>query len=500
MKQKNNKFLYLTIFLTGLSITAIELTISRIIAPYFGASILVWTNIIAIILSGLALGYYLGGKIADKYPQPKYLFYTIFSSGIILLIIPFLVKPLASKILINPFTSQSSSLTILLASFLTIVILFMIPITLLAFTSPYIIKLTSKDNKTIGQTSGKVFSIGTIGSIIGTFLPALLFIPFLGSKQTILFFACLLIIISIIGLLKNKFKFASIIILTIPLSLTNTLPVKSNSHTILEKESPYQYIQVIQKDSKKYLLFNEGSGIQTPFNKKDILSYAYYDYYTPLPYLLPKKKKLNILILGLAAGNMNNQYHHFFNKKYALKIDGVEIDQNVIDIAKKHFHLNQENLNIYNQDARIFLKTTNEKYDLILMDIYKQHYLPEHMATTEFFSEIKQKLNKNGIFAINIISTSKKSQLFKSINNTIAKNFKKTYYLNIPNYLNYLVYASNKKINFPKLQQIKHQKLKPVLQEFKNIKKYTPDNNQIFTDNKSPVGILTDLMLYQKIK
>ncbi len=497
MKQWNNKFLYITVFFTGLSITAIELTISRIIAPYFGASILVWTNVIAIVLAGLALGYYIGGRIADKYPQSKYLFYIILSAGILFLIVPFLVKPLASVIILNPFTSQSSSLTILLASFFTIILLFMIPITFLAVTSPYIIKLISTDNKNIGNTSGKVFSIGTIGSIIGTFLPALLFIPFLGSKQTILFFACLLIFISAMGLIKNKLKIFTLIIFILPLSLANILPVKNSSGIILETESPYQYIQVIQKDSKKYLIFNEGAGIQTLFNENSVLSGSYYDYFTPLPYLLPKTKNLNILILGLAAGNMNNQYHHFFKN---FQIDGVEIDRKVIEIAKEHFQLNEKNLNIYNQDARIFLKTTDKKYDLILMDVYKQHYLPEHMVTSEFFAEIKQKLNPNGIFAANIVSTSDKDKLFKSINNTIAKNFQKLYYLRIPNHYNYLVYASDKKIDFSSLRQIKNKQLTPVLQELKNIKKYTPDNNQVFTDDKSPVGMLTDLMILKKMQ
>ncbi|MDD3888110.1 MAG: fused MFS/spermidine synthase [Patescibacteria group bacterium] len=493
-------YYFLTVFLTGLTITAVELTVSHLVAPYFGASLLVWTNVIGIILAGLALGYYIGGRIADKYPNPKYLYLIILLSGILFLIIPFLIKPFASFAITNPFTElTSSTATIFVASFFIIVLLFFPPVTLLATVSPYLIKLLNVNNKKIGQTSGKIFAIGTIGSIIGTFLPAFLFIPFLGSKETILFFGGLMIFLGILGIFKNKIKFLSSIIIILPLFSNNLFNIKNTQGTILETETPYQYIQVKEENQKKYLYFNEGTGPQTIHDPNSILTNSYYDYFTPLPYLLPNQKDLNVLILGLGAGSMTNQYQYFFKNKYNLNIDGVELDPKVTDIAKKYFNLKTQNLTIYNQDARFFLKTTDKKYDLILIDAYKQYYLPEHLVTTEFFNELKEKLNPNGLIASNFV-TMTQNQLFYSVNNTISSVFNNLYYFQIPGLYNYLIISSNQELNFEKLKNVKNKKLAVILKYFQTIKKYQPTQDQIFTDNKTPISIMTDLMLIKELK
>lgn len=287
------------------------------------------------------------------------------ASGILFLIIPFAIKPLTSFIDISILTTQSASIAIFLSSLIITILLFSLPLLLLGMVSPFIIKLYSLSQVgRIGELAGKVFAVSTIGSILGTFLPTLYFIPVLGTRATINIFAILLIFLGLFSFKKNKMRISILMFLLLLIIFFSNTAIKASPNLIFEDESAYQYIQVKKdKAGTNYLIFNEGGGIQSVYNSEKVLTGMYYDYFNILPYLvnpaltsdverdwsgINSEEVKKALILGLAGGTIATQFNYFF--KDAIEIEGVEIDKKVIDVAKKYFGLNDSIVKIYNQD------------------------------------------------------------------------------------------------------------------------------------------------------
>ncbi len=479
---------------------AVELSAARLIAPYFGTSTFVWTNIIGVIMFALAIGYYLGGKIADKNPRLKFILEAILLACFILIIIPFVTKPLVFLIVNQIITFKASTVLIFVGSLLTVSVLFIIPILILGMVSPYIIKLLSLIDPNIGKDAGLVFSISTIGSIIGTFLPILVFIPFFGTRKTIIIFSLILMFIALIGLIKVKWKLL-LFILVIPFLTLNFSTIKQASSHVYETESAYQYIEVQDNDNQRILLLNEGYGISSIYNldPDNVLTDYYYDYYNLLPYISGNTQKQDILILGLAGGIISTQLDHFFAQDYDLHIDGVEIDQKVIETAQKYFDLDNESLTVHNLDARNYLQFNDKKYDSIIIDAYSvQHYIPFHLTTIEFFKKVEDSLKENGVVAMNINATSKNAKLIRSISNTMLKTFNHVYFIQEKNNdWNFMVIASNNEIDWQTLNNNKYSELDHlVTQSLENVEKieYYPQYSYL-TDDKAPVEFMTEKMI-----
>ena len=504
MQKSRHHFLLLITFVSGFSIMAMEISASRLLAPYFGTSLFVWTNIIGIVLIALSIGYYVGGKLADKKPKLDILLKLIFSAGILFLIIPYIIKPLVSFADLNLIDAQPATFVIFISSLLIITILFAIPLFLLGIVSPFIIKLYSiSQHEKIGELSGKIFAISTVGSILGTFLPTLFFIPVIGTKATINIFAILLILLGSFGFSKNKFNLAVLAFLPFTLFYSNQT-INNNLNIILEDESAYQYIRVAQNnEDTKFLIFNEGTGVQSIYNKDKVLYDMYYDYFNVLPYLINKDEPKQTLIIGLAGGTAANQLKYFFGND--IQIEGVEIDQKVIDISKEYFGLTDDVVKIHNQDGRMFLRNNNQQYDFIIVDAYSQQmYIPWTLTTVEFWQLVKSRLLENGIMAININSNSSDSDLLKSITNTIASVFENVYVTKTKNNdWNYIVAASDKAFNFLKLNNLNiDSKLLDVKNTFiKETQVVNYDENYLtLTDDKAPIEFMTDMMTMGYLK
>jgi len=497
-------YLLILAFTSGLTIMAVEMSASRLMAPYFGTSTFVWTNIIGIIMISLSIGYYLGGKLADKHPRLNFILKTIIIACICLLIIPFIIKPLVAFIMERIITFEAATVIIFVGSLITVSLLFILPIVILGMVSPYIIKLLSLHDPNIGKDAGLVFSISTIGSILGAFLPVLVFIPWIGTRKTIIIFSLILIFICLLGLIKGKAKILALLLIT-PLWGINFTEIKDTQGKVYETESAYQYIQVKDDQSYRYLLLNEGLGISSLYriNSDNVLTGYYYDYYNILPYISGNSQKQDILILGLAGGIISTQLDHFFSADYDLHIDGVEIDKKVIETAKNYFNLENNSLEIHNLDARNYLRFSDKKYNSIIIDAYSvQHYIPFHLTTEEFFTQVKGALKTNGVVAINVNATSKDSQLLRSISNTMLKVFKNVYFIHIADESwNYMVIASDSDINWKNLKQNKYPELNSVVNNaFAKEEKiaYYPQYDYL-TDDKAPVEFMTEKMIIDYI-
>jgi spermidine synthase len=503
-------YLLVLAFTTGLTIMAVEISAARLIAPYFGTSTFVWTNIIGIIMLALAIGYYLGGKFADKNPNLKFILKAILLACLLLMIIPFVTKDLVSFIVNSVITYEGSTVLIFGGSLMSITVLFFVPVVLLGLVSPYIIKLLSLIDPNIGKDAGLVFSISTFGSILGTFLPVLVFIPYLGTRKTIIFFALVLLFVVLLGLLKHKWLLL-LFVLAVPFMYLNMTSIRANATTVMETESAYQYIQVQDHENFRYLLLNEGLGISSIYNLEpdNVMTGFYYDYYNLLPYISGNHQQQDILILGLAGGVISTQLDHYFAKDYDLRIDGVEIDSEVIETAQEYFDLDNPSLSIYNLDARNFVNYSDKKYNSVVIDAYSiQHYVPFHLTTLEFFTSLKHILKPQGVAAMNINVTSLDSQLLKTITNTMLKVFDHVYLIQEKDDdWNYMVIGTDYEVNWQNLKTLNsHNELEGIIEKAinRNIKAQYDYKFDYLTDDKAPIEFMTEWMvmkyLYENTK
>jgi predicted membrane-bound spermidine synthase len=484
----SQSFLLATAFISGMTIMALEMSASRLIAPYFGTSLFVWTNIIGITMISLSIGYYYGGKIADSRTEKSLLYSALAATGAFTVIIPF-IAPLVMSLSLKAIKTGSAG--IFYGSLIGTVLLFAPPITVLAGVTPFVIRLIGGDEESSGYTAGRVFSVSTVGSIIGTFLPVLLLIPVIGTKNTILVFGVALLFLGLTGLGKKKKAGLAVLILALAL-FTGT--AKPGEGIIFEKESVHNYIQVIERDGVRYLKLNEGYAYHSIYNPNSVTVNGVWDYFNILP--LMNSDADNALIIGLAGGTVAREYRHFFPE---IKIDGVEIDGDIIHAGGEYFDMTGPNLKTHHMDGRTYLSSVDKNYDIIIVDAYKQPYIPFHLTTLEFFSEVEGHLNENGVVAINVASLSSDAKVLRMLENTMASVFEQVYVMSPPGSLNYLVIASPGELSLdfesddPALAKISAQ-AKP---KFESVE-FNPEI-LVLTDDRAPVEMYTDMMIFKYV-
>lgn len=479
---------------------AVELTASRLIAPYFGTSIFVWGNIIAVVMIALAIGYWLGGKLADKRPELPVLAGAVFFCGLFLSFLPLFFKPMAVFFL-NAL-NVSSMFLFALANFWLILFALACPLIILGMSSPFVIRIVNSSVETTGKTAGNIFAWSTLGSIFGVFASTFVTVPFLGSMQTVLICAATLIILA--GLyFPKKYKLLALVFI-LPLMVYFLFLVRPalaapEKNIIFEKETPYQYVWVSEKDGWRFLQFNDGSGVQSyiNFDRPHFLTGdSYYDFFNLLPYLNGQEDAdKNFLMIGGGGGTAAKQLVSFWRPK--VNIDLVEIDKEVLGAAEKYFDLNEPEINKIVRDGRVFLNQTDKKYDYMIIDAYsKQLFIPFHLTTDEFFQSTKTRLNEGGILAMNINAAGWSSELLQKISQTIRKNYAQVKVLPIEGTYNYLVFASDKEMNFDLSGADVDENLEKYKEKLYNVIELGGfDEEMILTDNLAPIEFMTDAMI-----
>ncbi|MEK7817143.1 MAG: fused MFS/spermidine synthase [Actinomycetota bacterium] len=385
--------LYLLVFAAGMTTMATEMSASRLLAPFFGNSLFIWANLIGLILIYLTAGYWLGGKLADRRPEAKLLCSLTLAAAVMIAILPFASRPVMSLAVKG---LEQISAGAFLGSFAVTVLLFAAPVTILGMVPPFAIRLRLTGVETAGNVAGSLYALSTAGSILGTFLPVLLLIPWVGTRNTMLLFAAVLAAVSAAGL-------GSRLAAGVPLLLIAGLAIpqgaiKPDPESIFETESPYQFIQVIERSGTRYLRLNEGWAVHSAYNPDRVLAGAYWDYFLVAPWLGggPPEEVLNI---GSAAGTMAKEMIHFYPD---VKIDGVELDPDVVGAGRELFDMNEPGLTVHVADGRPFLMTSARDYDLIAVDAYRQPYIPFYLTTREFFEEVREHLTARGVVMINV--------------------------------------------------------------------------------------------------
>jgi spermidine synthase len=403
------------VFGAGIGALATEITGSRLLAPYFGASMIVWANLIGIVLAALALGYWLGGRLADRRPEPALLGRIVLGAALFIALVPFAAKPFLD-VTVQGLDEASAGAVV--GSFFAVAILCAPPVVLLGMVSPFAVRLSVSSIATAGAVAGRLYALSTAGSLVGTFLPALVLIPGIGTQRTFLLVAAV-VGASSCFLLGPRY-------LLVPAALAALLAIppgaiKGEDGLIHEETSRYQYIGVVQRpDGRRVLHLNEGLAIHSLWRPDSVLTGGEWDAYLAVPPLLGRPLE-RVAILGNAGGTTARELGVYYPQA---AVDGVELDPAVTRVGREYFGLGDNpRLTVHTADARPFLRSTNARYDLVVVDAYRQPYVPFYLATREFFRLVREHLTPGGIVVLNVAAVPDDKRLVHAVSGTLATEF-----------------------------------------------------------------------------
>jgi spermidine synthase len=491
------------VFVSGMASLGVEFGASRLLAPYFGTSLYVWGVLIGLILIYLSVGYVIGGRLADRHPRDDVLYQVTAWAGLWIGLIPLVSYPI---LLVSQQGFKELSVGLVAGTLLAVVLLFAVPVILLGCVSPFAIRLLLKDVETGGNTAGRVYALSTAGSILGTFLPVFWFIPSYGTRPTLVGFGLALVVISVAGLWPRRrlyAAFAIVVILAWVLLPSGIKPPQVGS-LVYEKESAYNYIQVVQVGTQTQLILNEGQAVHSIYDSQNILTRGPWDYmlvadsFRPAQASEPKPK--DVAILGLAGGTAARGYTAAFGDQ--VQITGVEIDPDILDVAHRYFHLNEPNVHPVVADARYWLDTQAGHYDVMILDAYRQPYIPFHLTTREFFSEVRSHLNPGGVAVVNAGRTATDYRLVDAIASTMAAVYPSVFLVDVPEFANTLVYGSTQPTTIADVEHNLGLISEPLAQTVaasavtEGGLRVSPYHGQVFTDDLAPVERLIDEIIF----
>ena len=420
---KSKLFLYLTEFFAGVSVMAVELGASRLLAPYFSSSQIVWTIIIGTIMIAMALGNLYGGRAADKNPDPALLYRRILIAAVWIAAIPVLGKYIIMGVTgLLIFTVSSNFLVV--AAFVSCMVIFVFPLFLLGTVTPSLVKSAVESLDDSGRTVGRLGACNTIGSILGTFLPTFVTIPTVGTAVTFLLFSGILLAIALAFFLSTKTKLRTAVICLI-LFLLCAIFGRSTAFAFWEEkltyegESVYNYLQVKEDERSIVLSTNVLFGVQSVTMKEGGLTGMYYDYALAAPVMCGREAP-RVLVLGNGTGTYARQCLDYFPGS---SVEGVEIDGRITELAWRYFDL-PDAVKVTEYDGRAFLQAVDTKYDVILVDAYQDITIPFQMSSVEFFTLVREHLSDGGVMAVNMnMHSDGEGSINESLCDTIAAVF-----------------------------------------------------------------------------
>lgn len=444
---KNKYYLYLTEFFSGMAVMAVELGASRLLAPYFSSSQIVWTIIIGTIMIAMALGNIYGGRSADKNPNPDKLYGRILIAAIWIAAIPVLGKYVILGISALLIVTVNTNFLIW-AAFLACMVIFVFPLFLLGTVTPSLAKYTMDNLEDNGRTVGTLGAFNTIGSIIGTFLPTFVTIPAVGTAVTFLIFSGVLLVLGLIyfisaGVKKGRSIAAVVIFVCCAVFGCSDSFAFWESDLVYEGESVYNYLQVKETEEDVILSTNVLFGVQSIMKKDEGLTGMYYDYAMAAPFMsgsMAEGKTMDILVLGMGTGTYATQCMRYLPD---VTVEGVEIDEKITDLAGEYFALDPD-VKVTTYDGRAYLNAIEGTYDVIMVDAYQDITIPFQMSSVEFFTMVKEHLTKDGVMVVNMnMRGSGEGNINQYLSDTIASVFGCVYTADVTGSTNRELFASD---------------------------------------------------------
>ena len=503
------KYIYFTVFVSGMTTLAAELSASRLIGNVFGTSNLVWAAIIGLMLFYLTIGYTLGGKQADKAPYAQGMYKVLAWGAFTLGIVPFIANPVLRA---AATAFDGLQVGVMVGAFVAVLVLFSVPITLLGMISPYAIRLSMDDAEQAGKISGNIYAISTLGSFVGTYLPVLILIPTIGTTKTFLFFSLFLLFVALAGIAKSAGTKAMLpyLLMVVAIAVLALFGVgrniKKTDGQIFETESAYNYIEVLQRGSETHLRLNDGQGVHSVYDPDNLdyngpwEQFLVGPFFNTPPYSVSDVQR--IAIVGLAAGTSARQATAIYGD---IPIDGFEIDPKIIEVGEEYFGMAElDNLTAYAEDGRWGLEHSPHQYDIIAVDAYRPPYIPWHLTTVDFFEIAASRLTPTGVLTINVGRLPNDRRLINGLATTIAQIFPSVYVMDIPHTLNSIIYATKQPTNqdflaanFVSLYESgdAHPLLMDAMQTAWEYQQEGYETTTVFTDDLAPIEWITNDMI-----
>jgi predicted membrane-bound spermidine synthase len=418
-------WLFVAVFFAGFAITGIEIALGRLLAPHFGSSLTVWAAIIAAVIGALSLGYPLGGWLADRRPGPLLPLLALLIGGFtgagLGVGVPYGLRTAMAGVGLSGAAFWGRLSLVLL--------LFAVPCILLATVAPAVLRVILRDRTTAGRDAGGLYALGSLGSVLGILLPALWWIPLLGIRLTFLLLGGAAVIPAAFGLLSHfdsRKRGAVAAALLVWASLfavpeAARMPNDTAREVLYDRDSGLQRIRVVAADigvnRRRWLQLNEGWSIHSSLLEPDYATQDVWDWMA-LTALLPEPDdgRTDVLIIGLAGGTVSNLITHLLSPLLSdFAVTGIEIDSQVIDVADRYLGLDRSRLQTIAADGRIWLRGSDAKFDLIILDAYRQPSIPSHLATAEFFEDVSGHLGPDGLAVLNVFAPATQSRILDGI-------------------------------------------------------------------------------------
>jgi len=517
-------------FLAGAGVLGLEITGARIFMPWFGSSVLVWSNVIGVTLGAVAVGNFLGGRIADRRPSAGILASLLVGAGLLAAAVPSVVSVVARRYLPDDLPLEAAFALMGRASLLAACLALGPPLVLLGVATPMLIRGALRDQR-VGRAAGVITGAATVGSLVGTFLPVHVVIPQFGSRATCFLVGGFLALAGVISLMGGRATKRGVLAALVAAALLfasattagRAVERQSAQITIEELETPYQYARVERDADRTTLRINEGLDSFHSVTVKDqvLTDGAYFDYYNlfvplavqstapdePVEPVEPDEsvesdEPIDILLLGFAAGTIARQHLALFGDRWNLRIVGVELDPDVAALGHRHFGLpRDERIKIVSgQDARVYLDRTDRTFDLIIVDTYAQQvYIPFQMCSVEFFRTAFDHLNDGGILAANLGGFSVEDTPLRAIRNTAASVFGEVGILDVAGGRNFVLSAS-RRASAPDPGSVTAEGLQDGLHEIHALATRPgafrsfgfEEGEGVLTDDHSPIELLAD--------
>lgn len=501
--------LFVVVFAAGFTITGIEIALGRLLAPHFGASLTVWAAIIASVIGALSFGYPLGGVLADRHPGPDLPLLGTLAGGLIGaglgIGVPLWLGGAMAGVGLNGPAFWGRLCGVLA--------LFALPCVFLATVPPAILRVTLRQRETAGRDAGWVYALGSLGSVLGILLPALWWIPLLGLRATFLLLGLVSALPAALGLASGlagtRLRPLSCLLLLLPGSFTipegDRAPADPGVQVLYDRESGLQRIRVLSHDRGDHrvrsLQLNEGWSVHSKLVERSYATGDVWDWMA-LGALLarPRDGRTDVLILGLAGGTVSTMITRLLGPLLPdLSITGVEIDPEVIVVADRYFEMDRSRLEAVVADARIWLRGQDRRFDLIILDAYRQPSIPAHLATVEFFAEVERRLTDTGLAVLNVFAPAGRSRILDGISRTWSHVFPRSQIFSGPEFSGF---ASRLLFGGPAVPvdfgAFRPEQLPPQLREAWRLLAaethplHADRRGVAWTDDRAPVELLTD--------
>ena len=391
-------FIAVLVFVVGMASLGAEIAGVRLLAPYFGASTVVWANTIGIVLVALSIGYWLGGRAADRRPRIEPLCFVALSAALLLAVVPFVAHPLLGA---GVKALDAVSAGAFIGSLLAVLVLIALPVLLLGMVTPWALRLAVVTVEEAGTVAGRLYAVSTAGSLFGTLVSALVLIPAVGTRRTFLTLAICLAVVAVAGVRARR---RAMIAVPVAIAALFALPVgqikaSAGARVIYEKETEYQYARVLQyPNGERRLELNEGHAVHSLYRPGTVWTGDYWDAMYRDAWAGGRAPR-SVAILGNAAGTTARAFRTL---RPATRIDAVEIDPELTAIGRRWFAL-PRSVRVHHEDARPFLRRAGDsRWDAILVDAYRQPYIPFYLVTKEFFQLVRDRLTPGGVVVVNV--------------------------------------------------------------------------------------------------